>query len=631
MSDLSSFLSTRNDKWSDKLWDGLIEAIGARLAPLEENLGIQREVADAIIARGLTVIEQELAPIVAQAGDILDETSAEVTAKLARFESKVTGGTVLTTSASPATLITDATINLIIDAPDREFFAITPHIALSRASTTANWAIGKVLSYTRSSGALSLKIEQVFGAGGPYSDWVITSLPAATLLQKTFYEQTVALRGQVADDKSDTGTARDVAVAAVGAAQDARDAAILAAGAAEDALDDLRIAVAPPVTSPTAPVLGQIWYDGTTMRVFDGDDFVLVAPWNALTAVSYEVQSLSAPQRAQARANTDSTNAGLFIKASPGLPVFIKTGAATLSVKAGTLVEVDGNLITFATDTAITMPALSAGADVAIWVQPDGEIVATLNHIAPPVAGARKIGGAHYAPGGNAAAFNSGGNTTPQFNEHSIWDLKFRPACPDPRGMTLVAGKFWVDIYLCGVNHHSDGTSKYNVTIADGSSPPKVPPMFGGNGSTAYSTMNWWEAAEVMMSHGKELLSYEEFAAAMFGTKEAQSGGTDPVSTILRADYTSKWGVHLATGNMWVWSREFSYRTDATGWAWEAVTGGRGSVYKQGTYGLVAARLGGAWGYAAFAGSRASSWDYYPWNSNGDIGARGRCDHLSHV
>lgn len=296
MSDLSSFLSTRNTQWSDKLWDGLIEAINARLAPLEENLGIQREVADAIIARGLTVIEQELAPIVAQAGDILDETLAEVIAKLTRFESKVTGGTVLTTSASPATLITDATINLIIDASDREFFAITPHIALSRASTTANWAIGKVLSYTRSTGALSLKVEQAVGAGGPYSDWVITSLPAATLIQKTFYEQTVVLRGQVADDKSDAGAARE-------AAQDARDAAILAAGAAEEVYDDLRIAVAPPVMSPTAPALGQIWYDGTTMRVFDGDDFVPVAPWNALTAVSYEAQLLSNIQMAQARAN----------------------------------------------------------------------------------------------------------------------------------------------------------------------------------------------------------------------------------------------------------------------------------------------------------------------------------------
>lgn len=331
MSDLSSFLSTRNDKWSDKLWDGLIEAIGARLAPLEENLGIQREVADAIIARGLTVIEQELAPIVAQAGDILDETSAEVVAKLVRFEAKVTGGTVLTTSATPATLVSDATINVVIDAPDREFFALTPHVALSRSSTTANWAIGKVLYYARSTGALSLKIEQVYGAGGPYSDWIISSLPAATLLQKTFYEQTVVLRGQVAADKSDAELARDVAVGA-------RDAAIISAAAAGQAYSDLRVAVAPPVAAPSSPVLGQIWYDGTTMRVFDGDDYVPVAPWNALSAVSYEAQLLSDIQMAQARANIGAVGNLL------GPPkFFINSGDYTAGPEvSGILVEILG-------------------------------------------------------------------------------------------------------------------------------------------------------------------------------------------------------------------------------------------------------------------------------------------------
>src|SRR5690606_32197157 len=138
--------------------------------------------------------------------------------------------------------------------------------------------------------------------------------------------------------------------------------------------------------------------------------------------------------------------------------------------------------------TAITMPSLAAGTDYAIWIKPDGSLEATADHVSPPASGSRKIGGFHYAPGGNAAA-QAGGNATPQINEYSFWDLKFRPACSDPRGMVLVAGTFWVDIYLLGVNHHTDGTSRYNVTIADGSSPPKVPTSFGGNGSSTYSTL----------------------------------------------------------------------------------------------------------------------------------------------
>lgn len=321
----------------------------------------------------------------------------------------------------------------------------------------------------------------------------------------------------------------------------------------------------------------------------------------------------------------------LFIKAAPREVAFVKTGAFAVSIKAGTIIEVGGEIYTFSSATAVTMPESPAVGDYAIWIKPDGTLHATTDFTSPPVANSRKIGGFHYAPGGNASGYNSGGDTTPQINEYSFWDIKFRPACPDPQGMVLVAGSFWCDIYLLGVDHHVNGTSRAGVTIADGSSPPKVPAAFGGNGSTVYGSLNWWEAAEVMQSHGKDLLSYAEFAAAAYGVKEAQSGGTDPVSTILRADYTSKWGVMLATGNLYVWSRDFSYRSDGTtSFAWAAITGGRGSVYKQGTYGLVAARFGGGWDAEADSGSRASHWRDLPSLSSGLVGARGRSDHLNY-
>jgi hypothetical protein len=41
---------------------------------------------------------------------------------------------------------------------------------------------------------------------------------------------------------------------------------------------------------------------------------------------------------------------------------------------------------------------------------------------------------------------------------------------------------------------------------------------------------------------------------------------------------------------------------------------------------MSAAILGGDWTNGANSGSRASNWNNYPWNSNGNIGARGRCD-----
>jgi hypothetical protein len=319
---------------------------------------------------------------------------------------------------------------------------------------------------------------------------------------------------------------------------------------------------------------------------------------------------------------SSATSYGLFVKADPTTVAFTKTGAGTAEIKAGTKVDVSGTLVEYAIAASITMPALSAGTDYAVWVKSDGTIQADASHTVAPGAGNwRKIGGFHYAPGGNATG-TSGGDTTPAINAYSFWDLKFRPACPDPRGMALVADGFWADIYLLGVDHLTNGTSKYNVTIADGSSPPKIPTKFGGNGSTAYSTLNWWEANEVLQSHGKRSPTYDEFAALAYGTTEASSGGTDPTSTILRAAYTSKWGAMLATGNMWIWGANFG--GGAAGAAWTANTGGRGSTYQMEN----AVLFGGFWDHTSNSGSRASYWSNSPASSYSYFGARGVCDHL---
>lgn len=324
---------------------------------------------------------------------------------------------------------------------------------------------------------------------------------------------------------------------------------------------------------------------------------------------------------------------GTFVKADPYSVAFLRTANGAISLKAGTTIGLAGLLYRFAVDTAVQMPTLTAGTDYAVYLCNDGTLRADASFTAPTgftAATSRRIGGFHFAPGGNAPA-QAGGDATAQINPYSLWDLRFRPACNDPRGMTLVAGGFWVDIYLLGVNHHVDGTSRYNVTIADGSSPPKIPSAFGGNGTATYSTVTWWIAVEVLAAYGKQLLSYDEFAAASYGTTENSSAGTDPVSTILRQAYTSRWGVMLSSGNMWIWSRELSYRTGTGAEGWKNQTGGRGQIYIQNDTGLAAALIGGYSLSGSSSGSRAAFWCISPWDTADNIGARGRCDHLCQV
>lgn len=309
----------------------------------------------------------------------------------------------------------------------------------------------------------------------------------------------------------------------------------------------------------------------------------------------------------------------LFGKADADSVAFTKTGAGTVSLKAGTKVELNGVVHDFSVDTAVVMPALTAGTDYAIYVCDDGSVRADASFSAPhgyTANTSRQIGGFHYA------LSNLNVDSTPNINQYSLWDLKWRPECADPRGMVLVAGKFWCDIYLLGVNHHTDGTSKNGATIADGASPPKVALGFGGDGTADYGSLTWYEAAEVMSDHGKGLLTYDEFAAAAYGVTEAQSIGADQITVQHNATYVSKWGVEQATGVMWQWGAMLG--GPDSGATWSASTEGRGSYYNQPN----AALFGGLWSDASYSGSRSASWLNAPSYSDSGTGARGRCDHL---
>jgi hypothetical protein len=320
--------------------------------------------------------------------------------------------------------------------------------------------------------------------------------------------------------------------------------------------------------------------------------------------------------------SNDTGNIGLFKKADSTTVAFTKTAAFAVSTAQAITVEVDNIVQNIAAATVVTMPGSPVtGTDYAIWLKPTGTLEATSNHTSPPVANSRKIGGFHYAPGGNATA-QAGGNTTPQINEYSFWDLKFRPTCSDPRGMTLVGGGYWVDIYLTGVDAITNGSSKYNIVMADGSSPPKVPTMFGGNGTTSYGTYTWFEAMELATAFGKRCPTQQEFMSAMYGTTEASSIGTDQVSTILNAAYTSKWGVVQATGVLWVWGSDRGGPFASA--AWNANTEGRGSEYNAPN----AAIFGGYWGSTSNSGSRCSSWNNAASLSDNYIGSRFVSDHL---
>lgn len=332
-------------------------------------------------------------------------------------------------------------------------------------------------------------------------------------------------------------------------------------------------------------------------------------------------------------------------KSDPTTPCLLKTGAQTIAIKAGTVVKVGASTIPFPTQTAVTMPTLTGGEDYSVWVRPDGVAVAVADPYtapaSPPVTGAVKIGGFHYglvAPGTTPV---SGGFSTSGFtntggsmvwtqadvdriagiNEFSIWDLQYRSA-GEQHGMTFdPQTRVWWGIYLCSTNHIANGISRYNTDVASGTVLPRIPLVFGGNGTTTYGRLSLYEAVEIAASHNCRLPSYEEFMSAAFGVTERQSLGgaasTIP-ATARQAGYTSRIGMEQATGHHWIIGAPFG---STGGGAWSDV--GRGSFY--GTTGLPS--FGGARDVGSIGGSRCSGWYFAPSGSNWATGLRAACDH----
>jgi hypothetical protein len=272
------------------------------------------------------------------------------------------------------------------------------------------------------------------------------------------------------------------------------------------------------------------------------------------------------------------------------------TGRDAIAIRAGTVFA--GHK--FSEDTPLSSAApLVPGADYAVVVGQRRALIVQL--IAPPT-GESHLGGFHFAPGGNALA-RKGGDETPAINPCSLWDLNFRFAGKDPRGMAFANvpgyGPAWYDIYMLDREHLTDGTSKFGATIADGDNPPQDPA--GGY----FSKLDYAVAEAVMKHHGKQLMAYDEYRFVTYGVAEKTAIGSDPRITKLDAPRTSKFGLHQATGNMLTWGHD-----------------GDPDVPR-------ASLFGGSWLYVGNAGSRFAIVAYYwPDYSDVNLGARGRGDHL---
>jgi hypothetical protein len=314
-------------------------------------------------------------------------------------------------------------------------------------------------------------------------------------------------------------------------------------------------------------------------------------------------------------------------------PVVEKTALFALQASQDFSALTDDGPVRIAAGTSVDMTiGATVGQDYALWVSPAGNIIADDSHEVAPVTGAVKIGGFHYAPGGNAAldangnwANHTGGDTTPQINEYSIWDLKFRPAVDDPRGLALVPGlNEWWGIYPMSNGNEGGPLHMYGVDpCRDGNAPYKM----WADTPAQYNDATPMNIFELLAYHGFRPPAARNFQFAALGTtEETSAGGSGPGLTGDMSDardkerFTSAWGLFDITGVIRAWAADsLPNNVQENG-----VTQGRSDdVFRIERF----ANLGGSWGDGSDSGSRSVTADTSS-NSNSGIGGRGVTDHL---
>lgn len=323
-----------------------------------------------------------------------------------------------------------------------------------------------------------------------------------------------------------------------------------------------------------------------------------------------------------------------FFKSNPMMPAWKKVDETTIAVSQKIYVATGLKMIKFDDNDPIALTAPVAGTDYAIWCTATGDLVADDSFTAPPSVGAVMVGGFHFAPGGNAPldpngnwANHNGGDTTPQINEYSLYDLKWKSDGLDHRGLTLVNNSFWVGIYHLAQNHLNGAVHRNNTPIAKGEQNPQNP---YGSGTQYYSDSNWWNISEALAYHGFRMPTMSEFQLYAIGVKEGASRGNDPVTSGIGTTnvgssnpderFTSHWGVIQATGVVSQWSLDQTLSSTN-----QTTSGlqGRGGINRY----TLAADLGRAWVFASESGSRASA-SLSPWLSATGLSGRGLRNHV---
>ena len=338
--------------------------------------------------------------------------------------------------------------------------------------------------------------------------------------------------------------------------------------------------------------------------------------------------------------------------------LFEKVSPSAIVVPAGFKIVVNDVLISLETDKTVDLNidldtgTKIAGKDYYVYVKSDGTFYISLDGT---ISTDRIVGGFHYGLTSeteplplNALKTETDMVASRGIKAYSLWDLTWKPANRRPEGKVLVNNIFWRDIYPADEDYAIRGFS--SCYALDGVTPsriaggaetsgrkfPKVPLSKGGDGTINYGSLTWYEANEIISEVGMRMISYDEFSNSSYGVIEQKSlqelGYQIGTGTIQHyPELESKWGVEMAEGCQWTWTKELmnGYGTtdmaDRTG-----LTDGRGYI-RATSNSPVAGLAGGQEEHNSTnpVGSRAFNLSHYVWDTAWFHGFVAVCDHMN--
>lgn len=355
-----------------------------------------------------------------------------------------------------------------------------------------------------------------------------------------------------------------------------------------------------------------------------------------------------------------SINQSLFIKpiSRYNKVLFIKSSPSSIVIPAGLKVSVENSVILVASNYTLSLNSnldtgsKTPGKDYYVYATPAGAFYLSANNA---ITTDRLIGGFHYGLTGesevlplNALRTETDMIANRGIKAYSMWDLAWKPANKRPEGKVLVNDTFWRDIYPADENYGIRGFS--SCFALDGVTPaklaggaetsgrkfPKIPLSKGGNGTLNYGSLTWFEANEIISEVGMRMISYDEFSNSSYGVVEQKSlsqlGYTIGTGTIQHyPELESKWGVEMAVGCQWTWTKELMNGYGTTDFANRTgLTDGRGYIYAT-SNSPVAGLAGGQEQHDSTypVGSRALNLSSYVWYTYWYNGFVAVCDHMN--